>query len=98
MSRVRAIHFMQSPVTTIASAGVLFILAMWGIGREVWVARVLRNMPPPMDVAAFLRFYFSAFIDTRFIVQVLLVLAIMAFCALLLNLVRATRQVLVQFA
>ena len=88
MSRVHTIYFFQSPVTTLTSAAVIFILAMWGIGREVWVARVFQNMPSLVDWDAVLRFYLTAFLDTRFIVQVLSVIAIGAFVWLVANIVR----------
>ena len=38
MRRVHTIHFLQSPVTTLALTAAIFVLALWGIGREVWVA------------------------------------------------------------
>jgi hypothetical protein len=82
MSRVHTIHALQMIFNaTVVSVGV-FILALYGIGREVWVSRVLQNMPSPMNVADFgalVHFYLAAFMDTRFIVQVLAILALGAF-------------------
>ena len=50
----------------------IFILALWGIGREVWVANVLQNSPGNLfDLA---HFYIAAFTHTSFIVQVLMLL------------------------
>lgn len=48
---------------------VLAILALWGIGREVWVARVFENAPA--DILSSLSFYASAFLHTEAIVQLL---------------------------
>lgn len=93
MRRVHTIHVLQSPVTAIALAGILFILAMWGIGKEVWVARVFHNMPSLSDWDAVLRFYLAAFMDTRFIVQVLSILSIGAFVWLATNIVQLAREV-----
>ena len=91
MRRIHTIHFLQSPTTTLASAAIIFVLAAWGIGREVWVARVFHNSPPLIDWDAVLRFYLSAFLDTRFIVQVLSIIAIGAFIWLAVNIVRMAR-------
>jgi len=52
----------------------VFILALWGIGREVWVARVLQNAPANFfDLP---RFYFSAFMHTHLVVQILILLTL----------------------
>ena len=88
MSRVHTIYFFQSPVTTLTSAAIIFILATWGIGREVWVARVFQNMPSLVDWNAVLHFYLSAFLDTRFIVQALSIIAFGALIWLVANIVR----------
>jgi len=88
MSRVRTIHALQMVFnTTVASIGI-FILALYGIGREVWVSRVLQNMPSPMNAANFgavLHFYMSAFMDTRHIVQFLSIVALVAVIWLVYN-------------
>jgi hypothetical protein len=97
MRRVHTIHFLQSPVTTVVFAGILFILTAWGIGREVWVAHVLHNMPSLTDWDAVLRFYLAAFMDTRFIVQALSIVALGAFVWLVVNIIRLASQS-IQFA
>ncbi|MDR3548080.1 MAG: hypothetical protein P4M11_07445 [Candidatus Pacebacteria bacterium] len=98
MRRVRAIHFMQSPMTTIALSSCILALALWGIGREVWIARVLQNMPSTADWDAVLRFYLSAFIDTRFIVQALSIITLGALLWLVVNIARLAREAVQQFA
>ncbi len=95
MRRVHTIHFLQSPVTTLALTAIVFALALWGIGREVWVARVFHNMPSPSDFDAVLRFTLSAFIDTRFIVQALSIIALGALIWLAANTTRLLSQTLI---
>ncbi len=75
MRRVRVIHTVRPLVSGTTLASFLFLLAVWGIGREVWVAHVIANMPSTGDVTAVVRFFVSAFLNTRFVVQVLTVLA-----------------------
>ena len=79
MRRVRTIHALRPFFSTATLASLLFLLAVWGIGREVWVAHVLQNMPSMQNVTSVARFFASAFMSTRFIVQVLAVVAVAAF-------------------
>jgi hypothetical protein len=94
MQRVQTIHFLQSPVTTIVFTAILFILASWGIGREVWVAHVIQNMPSLSDFDAVLRFYVAAFLNTRFIVRALSIIAMGALIWLVVNLARLATDVI----
>lgn len=75
---MRRVHTMRAldhalSLTTL-SAG-LFVLALWGIGREVWVARVLENMPHSGSLVSLAQFYIAAFGHTRFVVQALTVVS-----------------------
>jgi hypothetical protein len=79
MRRVHIIHTVEPLLTTMVASIVLFVVGLWGIGREVWVARVLHNMPSWSNVGAVAHFYLAAFLDTRFIVQVLIVLVVATF-------------------
>ena len=97
MRRVHIIHALQPLLTMTAFSVVLFLLAGWGIGREVWVARVFQNMPSPVDVGAVVRFYLAAFINTRFIVQALSLITIATFIWITVSIVRTLRT-LVRFA
>ena len=96
MGRVRAIHVLQMFLTTTALSVVAFAVSLWGVGREVWVSRVLQNEPAISfthlsltNISAFVHFYISAFLDTRFVVQVLVVLSVMAFAWFAYSAIRA---------
>ncbi len=74
MRRVHAIRILALILSTVTFAALAFVAAMWGIGREVWVARVFENGPQdPLGRAGYLWY---AFLHTRFIVQALVVLTI----------------------
>ncbi len=77
MKRVRRIHAMRSLVAPAASL-VALALALWGIGREVWVAKVLENMPSLADVPHVVAFFASAFLATDLFVQSLSIVALAA--------------------
>lgn len=72
MRRVRLIRILGLIISTAVLALLTSIVALWGIGREVWVARVFENAPG--DIARLPSFFIAAFTQTRFIVQVLAVL------------------------
>lgn len=76
MQRVHLIRALRFAVSSGVFSALVFVLALWGIGREVWVAHVLQNAPAhPVDI---LRFYIAAFLHTRLPVQALVVLALAA--------------------
>ena len=74
MRRVRTIYLVRAIAPTALSCG-LFLAALWGIGREVWVAKVFENMPSVWNVPEVLGFASGAFLHTEFAVQVLLIVA-----------------------
>lgn len=74
MRRVHVIHAVRTHSSTVFAA-IVAIFAVWGIGREVWVARVFENMPALTDLPAVFAFYASAFIATDIIVQSLSIAA-----------------------
>ncbi len=81
MQRVHLIRALRFAVSSGVLSVLISALALWGIGREVWIARVLQNAPGnPLDT---LRFYLAAFEHTRFIVQALVLLVIVGllYCA-----------------
>ncbi len=75
MRRVRIMHATRAYAPMLV-ASVLFIVAVWEIAREVWVARVFENMPSYADVPALLNFFADAFVNTEIVVQVFSILAL----------------------
>lgn len=90
MRRVHTIHALRPLTTTTALSTLALILAVWGIGRQVWVAQVFSNMPS--DGVAALRFMLAAFTRTEFVVQALIVLALAAALWLVVDAVKNLRQ------
>lgn len=86
MRRVRLIRVLRLVISTVVLAVLTFIAALWGIGREVWVARVFENAP--RDIAGLPNFYVAAFLHTHFIVQALTVLTLGSFLYLVVELAR----------
>jgi hypothetical protein len=69
MRRVHTIHAVRPLLSGTALAAVLSIGSLYLIGRKVWVARVLENMPNPVHVASVLRFFEAAFFNTNTVVR-----------------------------
>jgi hypothetical protein len=86
MRRVRTIRIMRALLSNGALAILALVVALWGIGREVWVARVLQNAPHNIAFAP--AFYLAAFMHTRLVVQALS----LATLAALILLARETAQ------
>jgi cell division protein FtsX len=76
MRRVHTIHILRPFVSGGAAAVLVAGLALWGIGRQVWVARVFENAP--REFAALPQFYLSAFTNTDFVVQILTLLTLVS--------------------
>lgn len=74
MRRVRRIRALRPLISSGALASAVFVVALWGIGREVWVARVLQNAP--RNATMLPQFYLAAFDHTRFVVQLLTLLTL----------------------
>jgi len=91
MRRIYAIRLMKLVVAPLAALAALLV-ALWGIGREVWVAKVLENMPALSDVPGILTFGTTAFIQTDLIVQTLSVLFIAAILWLASELAHTLKQ------
>lgn len=75
MRRVRRARMVR-PFVSVAPAVALFALALYGIGREVWVARVMENMPS--DAYSIVGFFMQAFLTTELVVQVLILMLALA--------------------
>jgi len=69
MRRVRTVHRLRPFVSMGALAVVVAAFALYGIGREVWVARVFEN--GPQDLFGRFLYLVYAFEHTRFVVQAL---------------------------
>lgn len=76
LRRARFIRAVRPLFSGAALGALVIVAALYAIGREVWVARVLENMPSPANIAAFLRFFEIAFLNTSFFVQVLTLLLV----------------------
>lgn len=72
MRRVRMIRFLRLLFSAQTLVALALAVVLWGIGREVWVAKVFENMPHSGDPFAVGRFYLSAFEKTRVVVQALM--------------------------
>lgn len=77
MRRIRLIRILWLVISAGTLAILTLILALWGIGKEVWVARVFQNAPA--DFRHLPDFFFSAFGNTRLIVQTLALLTFASF-------------------
>ncbi len=93
MRRVRLIRILALIISTAMFAVLTTIVALWGIGREVWVANVVENMPSMSNIGALLNFWVSAFLNTHLIVQALTILTFIS----LLFLAREVARFLVSF-
>lgn len=91
MRRVHIMRILGLIISTVVLALLTLVLALYGIGREVWVALVFANGPQDFIGHAFYLLY--ALIHTRFIVQAL---ALISFVALL-YLIRETYRTLTSF-
>ncbi len=77
MRRVRRISWLRIVVSGGVFAFGVAGIALWGIGKEVWVAKVFEN--GPQDFFGHLRYLVYAFLHTRFVVQGLVVITVASF-------------------
>ena len=91
MRRVHLIRILGLVISTATLAILTLVLALWGIGKEVWVERVFQNAPT--DFAQIPNFFISAFGNTRLVVQILAILTFASF----IYLARATVRALSSF-
>ena len=91
MRRILRIRILRLVISTVVLAVLTSIAALWGIGREVWVARVFQNTPA--DFAHLPNFFFAAFMHTSFIVQALTLLTLSSFVFLVREIVRVLSSV-----
>jgi hypothetical protein len=72
MRRIYIIRMLKPIISSAALAAVVCVFALYGIGREVWVARVFTNGPQNVIGRSFYLVY--AFEHTRIVVQSLVIL------------------------
>lgn len=97
MRRVRVIHAVRPLVSGTALASAFFLLALWGIGREVWVAHVVANLELAARAGNIVTFLAAAFLNTRFVVQLLTLVALAAIVYVFSESLRTVRM-MVRFA
>lgn len=91
MRRVRLIRIFGLIISTTVLATLTLVATLWGIGREVWVARVFQNAPA--DILHLPNFFIAAFMHTRFIIQALAVLTFVSLVFLIRETVRLVASV-----
>jgi len=76
MQRVHLIRALRFAISSGVLSMLVFVIGLWGIGREVWVAKVLQNSPSNLlDIP---QFYLAAFMHTSILVQSLTLLTFVA--------------------
>lgn len=88
MRRVRTIHAVRPFFSATSLAMLFFIIALWGIGREVWVAHVFQNLQVALHAGTIGRFLVVAFENTRAVVQALTLVGVFAFIWMLVSGIR----------
>jgi hypothetical protein len=73
MRRIGFVRALRPIISSAALAAIICVLALWGIGREVWVARVFTNGPQSFIGHASYLVY--AFEHTHVVVQALVMLS-----------------------
>lgn len=91
MHRVHRISILRLIISGAVFSSTLALLALYGIGREVWVARVFEN--GPQDFVGHTLYLVYAFEHTRFVVQALVLLCAASFLYLARETVRAISSV-----
>ena len=74
MQRVHLIRALRFAISSGVFSTLVSLLALWSLGTQVWVSHVLQNAPTNLlDLPGF---YLSAFLNTRPLVQVLILLSV----------------------
>lgn len=76
MRRVRRVYYLRPVVSGSTLSVLIALFSLYGIGREVWVARVFENAPS--DFFAIVRFLAYAFQHTDLVVQILALLTLIS--------------------
>ncbi|OIO51602.1 hypothetical protein CO131_01915 [Candidatus Kaiserbacteria bacterium CG_4_9_14_3_um_filter_50_16] len=86
MRRIFLIRMLRYVFSGFTVGCFVLVVALFGLGREVWVARIFQNTPA--NLADLPRFYIAAFDHTRLTVQALILLTIASFIYLARAIVR----------
>ena len=86
MRRVLRIRILRLIISTVVLALLTTIATLWGIGREVWAARIFENSPSNIENLP--SFYLSAFLHTNIIVQGLSILTLVSLLFLAREVIR----------
>lgn len=86
MRRILLIRILRLVISTVVLATLTAFAALWGIGKEVWVARIFENAPP--NIGDLPNFYLAAFMHTHILVQVLTLLTLASLVYLAREVVR----------
>lgn len=92
--RARFIRMLRMATSGTVVGSMLVFVSLVAIGREVWVARVIENMPSPANMFALLRFFEAAFMNTTGVVQVLSVMLVVGMCWALYDTLRQVQGTL----
>jgi len=87
MRRVRRISVLRIIISGAVFAVTLALLALYGLGREVWVAKVFEN--GPQDFLGHTLYLIYALEHTRFVVQVLAIICFVSVLYLVRECARA---------
>lgn len=90
MRRVRRINVLRIVVSGAVFALSLSLLALYVIGKEVWVVRVFENGPD--EFAGRILYLVYAFEHTRFVVQALIIVCVGSLLYLVREVVRALQS------
>lgn len=93
MRRVHIIRILRPLISPESLAALALLLALWGIGREVWVAQIFQNAPT--DFINLPNFYVAAFSHTHIIVQALSVLTLISLVYLAREVAHSVSSVLI---
>ncbi|MCR4333781.1 MAG: hypothetical protein NUV60_02080 [Patescibacteria group bacterium] len=74
MRRILLIRILRLVISTFVLAALTTVAALWGIGKEVWVARVFEN--GPQDFFGHTGYLVYAFAHTNLVVQTLTILTL----------------------
>lgn len=89
MRRILLIRILRLIISTFVLVALTTIAALWGIGKEVWVARVFENAPP--NLGDLPNFYLVAFTNANLVVQILTILTLVSLIYLAREVVRLAR-------